>query len=114
MSKFRRFAPHAAALGVVGGVVALAGALSIGLGLRIVCPTAVWAGNPINGYVTGNEGFTICHGNDNGELQGSPKSGCADPLFFSFQTYEPMSGTVATIHAGDSAGGGDTKSVLVQ
>src|SRR5262245_48938047 len=81
MSQFGRFVVHAAALSVVGGVVATAGALGLGDLLRIVAPADVWAGSPILGYVTCNHGMTICHGADNGELQNSPVAGCMDPLY---------------------------------
>jgi hypothetical protein len=98
----RRIGAYGAALAVVGGLVALAGAVGYGSQLRIVCPTEVWAGNPIDGYITGNEGLTVGHGSDMGQLAGSPVMGFTDPLWFSYGTTEPMSGTVATVQASDS------------
>ncbi len=112
-SRIRRMVVVGAALSVVGGLVALAGAVGYGSQLRIICPTSVVAGNPIDGYVTGNEGFTVSTGNDMGPLPGSPVAGFTDPLWFSYGTTEPMAGTVATVTAGDSDEGA-TASVIVK
>jgi hypothetical protein len=104
LQKYRRFASHVAAVAVVGGLAAAAGAIGFAGQLTIHAPTDVWAGNPILGYVSGNEGYTTVGATNtynNAPMPGVPVSGITDPLFFCIGTSEPMAPGVVTITASD-------------
>jgi|SRR5688572_13886361 hypothetical protein len=105
LQNLRRFRAHVAALGVAASLVAAAGANGFLGDITIVAPTEVYAGNPIFGYVTGNHGMTVIQGGvggTNGNTFLGQVTGSADPLPFTFLTYEPMAPGVATIRATDS------------
>lgn len=104
LSKIRRYGTHVAALVVVGGLAAAAGAIGFAGQLTIHAPTDVWAGNPIMGWVSGNEGYTTVGASNswsNAPMSGVPVSGINDPLFFCILTLEPMAPGVVTITAAD-------------
>ena len=108
-----RYRTHIAALGLVGGLVAAAGAFGHNNPLVIVAPTEVVAGNPINGYATGLEDLCTITGSTfaTGPL-GPPVFGFTNPLWFSYPTLESMAPGVANIHAADSDESADASVIL--
>ncbi len=99
--KFGRFMPHVAALGLAAGLVVAAGASQFPQ-LVISCPTEIVAGNPINGYATGNLGVTVVNGFTFGSGPLGPTVvGVSDPLNFSYPTFEYQAPGIATITARD-------------
>lgn len=104
LSKIRRYASHAAAVAVVGGLVATAGALGLVGTLTIHAPVEVWAGNPILGHVTGSEGPTNMTANCSTAgfpTPVLPPLACGDPIYFTIATLEPMAPSVLTITVSD-------------
>lgn len=112
----RRLLSPALALLAVAAVMALAGALSSGTGVRIVAPNSVWGGQPITGYVTGGKEPMMARATDGtgSNMPNSPTVGMGDPLYFSFPTTESMAGTVVMIHASSPDGSSATASVAIK
>jgi len=113
LQNLRRFKTQAAAIAVAAGLAAVAGANGVLGPLVIVAPTEVYAGNPICGYVTGNEGTTVVRGAANGGTLLGVVEGIADPLYFIFPTIEPMAPGFATVKASDSEESA-TKNVILK
>lgn len=117
LARIGRCLPLGGALSVVLGFVSLAwagGGVAPG-GLVIVAPVSVMAGNPIIGYVTGFvPPCNVTGEGEGGNLPGSPASGSSDPLDFTFETHETMSGTIVIIRANDARGDSGMAPVAVQ
>lgn len=101
-SRLRRWICHIAALAALGGVIAAAEAVGLDVQLVIVAPAEVVAGNPINGFVTGNEGWGAVVPFDMSGLQMGPVIGSfEDPIWFSYPTFEYQAPSLVTLRAHD-------------
>jgi hypothetical protein len=106
----------ALALGIVLGLVSIGFANLPDLcGIRIVAPSGVPAGATIHGYCTGGlvPKFISASDSNGNNCPGSPVVGLIDPSWFHFLTFEPMAGSVVTIHANEPSGTCDVVAVAV-